>query len=96
MKNPSPDTSRPVGATTAFGTTRTPVGTPFNKYNDPPTGTPATGTFTFTEFGIGSKFPTTDADGDGVGDTDGSGSGADPPPPLGAGGAGGTTAVHFA
>jgi hypothetical protein len=97
MKNPSPDTSRPDGRTAASGTTRTAVGTPFSKYNDPPSGTPATGTFTFTEFGIGSRFPTGDGDGDGVAVGDGTttGSAPPPPPPLGTGGGGGT-ATHFA
>jgi hypothetical protein len=65
MKNPSPETSSPVGDAAASGTTRTAVGTPFSRYNDPPNGTPATGTFTFTAFGIGSRFPPL-ADGEGV------------------------------
>jgi hypothetical protein len=89
MKNPSPDTSSPVGDTAAFGTTRTVTGTPSNRYNDPPNGTPATGTFTFTAFGIGSRLPTTRlADPDGLGDGDAVGDGAcalpppPPPPPL--------------
>ena len=97
MKNPSPDTSSPVAADGAFGTTRTALGTPFTSNNDCPTGTPPTGTFPFTRFGIGSRFGNPLALGDALALGTGAGASLDATGAgAGAGGAGAGGTDHTA